>query len=157
MTSSIEVRTSRMMTPEVTRAIEAAGRTSCASEPLPFARKSRKVKENSRMKNFQQLRMGRIHGVECAQLKPFINGRADIFVYNGVFDDFRRATTIKDPFNILDKYKIDYVFLQPSQPLSYLLEHSPAWHAIYTDKVAVLFERTPATAAAATPLKVQSN
>ena len=91
------------------------------------------------------------------QLKPFIDGRADIFVYNGVFDDFRRATTIKDPFNILDKYKIDYVLLQPSQPLSYLLEHSPAWHAIYTDKVAVLFERTPASAAAATPLKVQSN
>jgi len=29
------------------------------------------------------------------QLKPFIDGRADIFVYNGVFDDFRRANTIK--------------------------------------------------------------
>ena len=32
--------------------------------------------------------------------------------------------------------------------LTYLLEHSPEWRMIYTDKVAVLFERTPATAAA---------
>ena len=91
------------------------------------------------------------------QLKPFIDGRADIFVYNGVFEDFLTATAIKEPFAILDKYKIDYVFLQPKQPLSYLLEHSPAWRMIYSDKVAVLFERTPTTAAAATPLKVPAN
>jgi hypothetical protein len=90
------------------------------------------------------------------QLKTFIDGRADIFVYNGVFEDFLTATAIKEPFAILDKYKIDYVFLQPKQPLSYLLEHSPAWRMIYSDKVAVLFERTPTTAAAA-PLKVPAN
>ena len=94
---------------------------------------------------------------KAPELKPFIDGRADIFVYNGVLDDHRRAMVIEKPFEILDKYRIDYALLEPSQPLSYLLEHSPAWHAIYTDKVAVLFERTPATAAAATPLKVQSN
>ena len=91
------------------------------------------------------------------QLKTFIDGRADIFVYNGVFEDYLTATAIKEPFAILDKYKIDYAFLQPKQPLSYLLEHSPAWRMIYSDKVAVLFERTPTTAAAATPLKVPAN
>jgi hypothetical protein len=64
---------------------------------------------------------------------------------------------IQAPFEILDKYKIDYVLLEPAKPLTYLLEHSPAWHMIYTDKVAVLFERTPTTAAAATPLKVPAN
>jgi hypothetical protein len=91
------------------------------------------------------------------ELKTFIDSRADIFVYNGAFDDYVKAVLIQTPFEILDKYKIDYVLLEPKRPLEYLLEHSPAWHPIYTDKVAVLFERTPATAAAATPLKVQSN
>ncbi len=75
--------------------------------------------------------------------KTFIDGRADIFVYNGVFDDFLRATGLERSFEILDKYRIDYVFVTPDEPLVYLLRHSPAWHLIYTDKVAVLFERTP--------------
>ena len=91
------------------------------------------------------------------QVKPFIDGRADIFVYNGTFDDYLKVLHIQAPFEILDKYKIDYVLLEPAKPLTYLLEHSPAWHMIYTDKVAVLFERTPPTAAAATPLKVPAN
>jgi hypothetical protein len=81
------------------------------------------------------------------QLKPFTDTRADIFVYNGTFDDYAKAVMIQAPFEVLDKYKIDYVLLPPKQPLGYLLEHSAAWRPIYTDKVAVLFERTPATAA----------
>ena len=89
------------------------------------------------------------------ELKPFIDGRADIFVYNGVLDDHRKATTIEEPFQILDKYQIDEALLKPEGPLTYLLEHSPAWHMIYSDKVAVLLERAPATATA--PLKVQTN
>ena len=81
------------------------------------------------------------------QLKTFVDGRADIFIFNGVFDDFLRATAMKRPFEILDKYKIDYVFLRPEEPLNYLLEHSGGWRLIYSDKVAVLFERTPTTTA----------
>jgi hypothetical protein len=61
--------------------------------------------------------------------------------------------SIQTPFEVLDKYRIDYVLLEPKQPLGYLLQHSPTWRPIYTDKVAVLFERTPATAVAAAPLK----
>jgi hypothetical protein len=90
------------------------------------------------------------------QLKPFTDTRADIFVYNGTFDDYAKAVMIQAPFEILDKYRIDYVLLEPKQPLDYLLEHSAAWRPIYTDKVAVLFERVPANAAAA-PVKVQAN
>ncbi len=90
-------------------------------------------------------------------LKPFIDGRADIFVFNGVFDDFLSATAVRHSFEILDKYKIDYVFLPPEQPLSYLLEHSSAWHSIYADKVAVLFERAPASSTVVTGSKSQSN
>jgi hypothetical protein len=77
------------------------------------------------------------------ELKPFIDGRADIFIYNGSFDDYVNANLIQKSFEILDKYRIDYALLEPDQPLSYLLQHSPAWQPIYSDKVAVLFERTP--------------
>ena len=91
------------------------------------------------------------------QLKAFIDGRADIFVYNGTFDDHFHAMGIEEPSQILDKYKIAYVLLQPKQPLVYLLEHSPAWRIIYSDKVAVLLDRTAESAAPVTPLKVQVN
>jgi hypothetical protein len=85
------------------------------------------------------------------ELKPFIDGRVDIFVYNGAFDDYVKAVSIQTPFEILDKYRINYALLEPKQPLGYLLEHSPAWRPIYTDKVAVLFERMPTAAAVANP------
>ena len=74
------------------------------------------------------------------QVKPFIDGRSDIFAYNGTLDDYLHAVLIKQPFEILDKYKIDYV-LVPPQPLAYVLEHSPAWCAIYSDGVAKLYAR----------------
>ena len=77
----------------------------------------------------------------ASELKPFVDGRADIFVYNGVLDDHRNAMVLEKSLEILDKYRIDYVLLQPNRPLTYLLEHSPAWRPIYTDNVAVLFER----------------
>ena len=51
------------------------------------------------------------------------------------------------PFEILDKYRVNYALLKPKWPLTYLLEHSSTWHPIYSDKVAVLFERTPTTTA----------
>lgn len=78
-------------------------------------------------------------------------------MYNGTFDDYAKAVMIQAPFEVLDKYKIDYVLLEPKQPLGYLLGQSPAWRPIYTDKAAVLFERVPATAATATPSKAQWN
>ena len=59
------------------------------------------------------------------ELKPMIDGRADVFVYKGVFDDFVKASAIRDSLNILDKYQIDYALLNPSQALTYLLQHSP--------------------------------
>ena len=106
---------------------------------------------------FNQYKWGGYMEWTAPELKPFIDGRADIFVYNGVFEDFLKATALKHSFEILDKYKIDYVFLEPNQPLDYLLEHSPAWHQIYADKVAVLFARTSATATSTTPVTAQSN
>jgi hypothetical protein len=103
---------------------------------------------------FNQYGWGGYMEWNAPELKPFIDGRADIFVYNGTLADYAEAILIQAPFEILDKYRIDYVLLPSDQPLTYLLEHSSAWHPIYTDKVAVLLQRTPATAA---PLKVGPN
>ena len=83
------------------------------------------------------------------ELKPFTDSRADIFVYNGTFDDYVKTMLIQSPFEVLDKYKFDYVLIEPNHPLEYLLRHSPAWRPVYSDKVAVVFERaatTPVTA-----------
>jgi hypothetical protein len=76
-------------------------------------------------------------------LRPFIDTRLDIFMYNGAFADKVKISALQAPFEILDKHQFDYVLLKPNQPASYLLEHSATWRPIYTDKVAVLFERVP--------------
>jgi len=85
------------------------------------------------------------------ELKPGIDGRADIFVYKGIFMDFLNAMAVQEPLEILDKYQIDYVLVQPKQPFSYVLEHTPGWRVIYTDKIAELFERTPRAVSQAPP------
>ena len=61
------------------------------------------------------------------ELKPLIDSRADIFIYNGVFDDYLKVTGNDHSFQILDKYRIDYVLLPPKRPLIRLLQNSPAW------------------------------
>jgi len=80
------------------------------------------------------------------ELKPFVDGRADLFVYNGTLDDHRKATTMQAPLEVLDKYRFDYALLQPDRPLTYLLENSPDWKVVYSDKVAVLLQHATATA-----------
>jgi hypothetical protein len=87
-------------------------------------------------------------------LKTFADPRTDIFVYNGVLDDYLKINAIDRPLELLDKYKIDYVLFPVNRPLTYVLDHSAGWRRIYEDKVAKLYERVPA---AASTLKVQSN
>jgi hypothetical protein len=86
----------------------------------------------------------------ASDLKPFIDGRADIFVYNGVFDDYGKIVTLDDTLELLERYKIDYVLYEPKMPLCYLLRHSPNWHLLYSDNTAVLFERVQSLPQAAT-------
>jgi len=75
------------------------------------------------------------------EIKPGIDGRADIFVYNGVFTDFLQAMALRDSLATLDKYRIDYVLIGAKEPMAYLLARTPGWQPIYSDKMAVLFER----------------
>ena len=116
------------------------------AEGYPKAALAFMERQNVNGRIFNEYAWGGYMEWNAPQLKTFVDGRADIFIFNGVFDDFLKATAIKHPFEILDKYKIDYVFLRPQEPLNYLLAHSPAWHPIYSDNVAVLFERVPVLA-----------
>jgi hypothetical protein len=75
------------------------------------------------------------------QYKTFIDGRADLFVYNGVFDEHLHAIQLEKSFEVLDKYRIDYALLEPTQALVYLLQHSYGWKTIYSDSTAVLLQR----------------
>jgi hypothetical protein len=75
------------------------------------------------------------------EIRTFADGRTDIFVYNGVFEDYLQITSGRAPFETLDKYKIDTVLFPPNTPFTYSLDHSPAWKRIYTDPIASIYQR----------------
>jgi hypothetical protein len=81
---------------------------------------------------------------QAPQIKTFIDGRADIFVYKGVFDDYLKASRIEDTFAILDRYDIKYALLGSGKAMSYLLAHNSCWRQIYSDKLAILYQRNEA-------------
>jgi len=85
-------------------------------------------------------------------VKPFVDGRTDIFCYNGVADDYLKINGIERPLELFDKYKIDYVLFPPNRRLAYVLDHSTAWRTIYEDPVVKLYQRAPGAVA---PLKTE--
>jgi hypothetical protein len=90
---------------------------------------------------FNQYKFGGYMELNTPEYKTFIDGRADLFNHTGIFYEYLKATGLQDSFAILDKHDIQYVFLQPGEPMVYLLQHSPDWNQLYSDNVAVLFER----------------
>jgi len=85
------------------------------------------------------------------EIKTFSDGRTDIFVYNGILDDYIKINSLEQPIELLDKYKIDYVLFPVNHRVGYVLEHSPEWRTIYEDKVAKLYQRVPEGATTLTP------
>jgi hypothetical protein len=75
------------------------------------------------------------------QIKPFIDGRADLFVYNGVFDDYLKIAKIQQTSELLDRYRINYALLPNDRAITYFLRHSQCWRESYHDEIAVVFER----------------
>lgn len=87
----------------------------------------------------------------CPQVKTFIDSRADIFEYVGVFQDYLDAITLKDSLAVLDKHRIRYVLMPPRVPLTYLLKHNPGWKVVFDDEVTTILERVEPAETAATP------
>ena len=81
------------------------------------------------------------------EVKLFADNRTDIFVYNGVLDDYMKINAIEQSLELLDKHRIEYVLFPLDTRLAYVLDHSPQWRRIYEDKVVKLYQRMPVTAA----------
>jgi hypothetical protein len=75
------------------------------------------------------------------KIKVFVDGRADIFDYSGVFTEYLDLLTLEHPDKVLDKYGARYVLFPPGEPLTYLMEHDSNWKIVYSDQHSVLLER----------------
>ena len=75
-------------------------------------------------------------------LKVFVDGRADIFEYNGIFKDYLDLLMLDGPEPILDKYKAQYILFPHHEPFTRFMENDPKWKTVYSDQLSVLLERT---------------
>lgn len=76
--------------------------------------------------------------------KVFIDGRADVYAWAGIFEDYGKwATLHDDPNRLLDKYGIDWCLLSKSSPLARVMIYLPGWSERYSDSQAVIFARNP--------------
>jgi hypothetical protein len=74
--------------------------------------------------------------------KVFIDGRADVFAWTGVFQDYGAWATLReDPRLLLDKYGIEFCLLSQSAPEARLLRYLPGWSERYSDSQSVIFVR----------------
>ena len=74
--------------------------------------------------------------------KVFIDGRADVFEWTGVFAEYSRwASLEEDPNRLLDKYGVQFCLLRKSAPASLLLSYLPGWAKAYSDDQAAVFVR----------------
>jgi len=76
--------------------------------------------------------------------KVFIDGRADVYAWTGVFQDYGAwATLAADPYDLLDKYHIDFCLLSRTAPLVRVMRYLPGWLELYSDSNSVIFVRAP--------------
>jgi hypothetical protein len=74
--------------------------------------------------------------------KVFIDGRADVFAWTGVFQDYGAWATLReDPKRLLDDYQIDWCLLSRSAPEARVLRYLPGWSERYSDSQSVIFAR----------------
>ena len=73
----------------------------------------------------------------------FIDGRADLYEYSGVFTDYIVASTAQAPaMGILARHNIRWCLLNRTAALSALLAQSKDWHEVYSDDLSVVFVRS---------------
>lgn len=72
--------------------------------------------------------------------KVFIDGRMPSWRYNGkyVWQDFHDAITLQSNWqDILEKYKVSWIFLDRNSPLAFVLASS-GWKNVYVDDLAII-------------------
>ncbi len=72
--------------------------------------------------------------------KVFIDGRADIYEYGGVLEDYLHIVRL-DPnaLPLLRKYGIEACLIARKAPLATLLASQPDWERVYADEVAAVY------------------
>ena len=77
-----------------------------------------------------------VGGRMAFESKPsFIDSRYDIFEHRGVMLDYLKVSYLVDPLKTLDRYQIDHVLIRQVTPLGYLLQHTPGWRVISSERV----------------------
>lgn len=80
-----------------------------------------------------------------SQQKVFVDGRADVYEYSGVLQDYIHIATLQpDTLSLLDKYGVQSCLTQSGGPLATLLSVTPGWKQVYTDDVSKIFVRSRA-------------
>jgi len=80
---------------------------------------------------WRTLNLDFVGGMMDFESKPtFIDSRFDSFEHSGVLQDFLSMNALQDPLPLMQKYKIDHVFLNQYAPLTRMLEHTEGWHVL---------------------------
>ena len=76
----------------------------------------------------------------------FIDGRADLYEWAGVLEQFSNwATLHDDPNLLLDKYSVQFCLLSAQSPMARVLPLLHGWKSVYSDQNAIVFQRTTKT------------
>jgi hypothetical protein len=90
---------------------------------------------------FNEYTWGGFLAYHARQIPVMIDSRADIFEYNGAFKDYLDAIALKNPAEVMEKYKIRYVLFGRNTPLVLFITQTSAWKVDYEDGTTVLLER----------------
>jgi len=76
-------------------------------------------------------------------IPTFVDGRASLFgdTFLHKYSDAVNLGNLEDSFKLLDDYKINWIILKPTQPLSRALPQSAEWREVFSDKYSVVFVR----------------
>jgi len=77
------------------------------------------------------------------QHKVFIDGRADMYEYSGVFQDYAKIANLENnALELLGKYGVQSCLIKRHSALETLLAASPGWKRVYADDNSVFFVRS---------------
>jgi len=78
----------------------------------------------------------------------FIDGRADVFEWTGVFEEYEQWMSLQnDPHALLDKYGIAFCLLDRQSSMANVLPLLHDWKLAYSDNNSVIFTRVAARSA----------
>ena len=90
---------------------------------------------------FNEYMWGSFMMLHTPGITTFIDTRTDIFAHKGILQDYLDVTGIHESLQILEKHKVIYVLYPRGEPLSYLLQNTPAWKLVYQDSVSAVFQK----------------